>query len=654
MCGIAGIVSKQGFLSRDLERMSVSLEHRGPDGYGYMLYSKSKGIRVVANQEVMECHPEHDLVGLVHRRLAIIDLSERNAQPMTNESRTCCVTFNGEIYNYGELREELEGLGYSFRTTGDTEVLLRAYEAWGPDSFERFNGMWAFALFDTRKQSLILSRDRFGIKPLYYTIQNHKVYFASEIKGILAVLPTEHKPQEDTVAKYLMTGLADDSQETFFQGILQFPAGHWGKVSLQENLLEIRLRKYWSFPIQMFKGKEEDASEEFRRLFFDAVRLHAQSDVPIGTCLSGGLDSSSIVSVSEILRGNGQIPHYTHSAFGYCPEDQNISERKYADVVVKARSINMNYVDFNENEFEETLPSIFTIQDEPFGSASIVAQWFVFREAKRKGMKVMLDGQGADETLGGYHFNFGTLARNLLAHKRIRESFSLQSRFEKEIGPFPVPYYYLFILAGLAVTPPAIEGLLKSLFRLYRRVTRTKSNHPFAGCLGDDLSKKYEAARFQTEQIRSLNEDLQRQVTSTSLPALLRYEDRNSMAHSIEARVPFLDHRLVEFLFTLPEDLKIRGVTTKFILREAMQGILPEVIRNRKDKVGFKASPDLTFRFIQDHGLSLFTNQTAYEKGWFNPEALEKMLKLQDRSLGSEFILWRILNTKLWARMHWH
>jgi len=652
MCGIAGILSREGIRSHDLEIMSSVLHHRGPDGYGYMLYSKPLGIRVAVNEEITQYQPKEDQVGFAHRRLSIIDLSMRNAQPMMNESGTCCVTYNGEIYNYGELRRELEGLGYSFKTTGDTEVVLRAYEAWGPDSFDRFNGMWALVLLDTGKQSLILSRDRFGIKPLYYTIDNHAMYFASEIKGILAVLPSKREANEGTVAKYLMTGLVDDTQETFYQGIYQFPAGHWGSFSLREDSPKIRLVRYWSFREETSQKTEEEAVEVFRQLFFDGIRIHAQSDVPIGTCLSGGLDSSSIVSVSDILRKDDQIPNYTHSAFGYCPENQAISERAYADIVVKARSVDMHYVDFSENEFKKVLPSILLTQDEPFGSASIVAQWFVFREAKNKGMTVMLDGQGADEILGGYHANFVTMAWSFLARKRILQAFLLRSAYQKEIGPFPISYDRFLIQAGAALTPKLLKAPLRRVSRWFQPGLR-RMNGSTASWLAEEISEKYSPAQFRYETSRSLNQELQRQVTSTFLPALLRYEDRNSMAHSIEARVPFLDHRLVEFLFTLPEDLKIRKVTTKYILREAMKGILPEAIRNRKDKMGFKANPDLTFNWIDRHRATLFRNETEYERRWLNPVGMESLLESRERSVEIEFLLWRVLNLKLWVRMNW-
>ena len=207
---------------------------------------------------------------------------------MMDDSGKYCVTYNGEIYNYLELKAELEGLGYSFKTTGDTEVLLRAYEAWGPNCMQRFNGMWAFVLLDMQKQCVVFSRDRFGIKPLYYMIQNSSIYFSSEIKGLLAISSYSPEPNEKTVVKYLLTEMVDDTEETFFKGIFQFPAGHWAKVSLKGDSLSIKPEPYWKFPQTSYQGTEQDAIHEFRELFFDSLKIHTQSDVPVGTCLSGG------------------------------------------------------------------------------------------------------------------------------------------------------------------------------------------------------------------------------------------------------------------------------------------------------------------------------------------------------------------------------
>ncbi len=653
MCGIAGIFSRKGIESEYLTLMSSALEHRGPDGYGYMLFSKEQGIRMVFNDSVSKCAPNHDMIGFAHRRLSVIDLSEASLQPMKDESNTYCVVYNGEIYNYLDLKMELKAMGYSFKTSGDTEVLIRAYEAWGPECMKKFNGMWAFVLLDIRNQCLIISRDRFGIKPLYYLIHDNTLYFASEIKGLLRIPFFDKKPNERIVAKYLLAGLVDDTKETFFDGIYQFPAAHWAKISLRADNLIVRTEPYWLLPSVTYQGSEKDATSKFRELFLDSVRIHAQSDVPVGTCLSGGLDSSSIVCASDLLRERLQIPNYTHSAFGYSPSEEKYSEKKYMDMVVDATSVRLNKIDFTQDQFQRALPLIIQAQDEPFASASIVAQWFVFQKAKENGMTVMLDGQGSDEIMAGYHTYFVNIALNLIAKKDFIGYWSLRSKYQREIGAFPLSYG-LFSLGIIAsVLPQYFRSLLRPGARFIRRLKKTSPIAPERISLTHTLMKQYPTGDIVSGYPHSLNEELQKQVQSISLPALLRYEDRNSMAHSIEARVPFLDSRLVEFVFTLPDELKIRGVTTKHILRESMKGILPEAVRTRKDKMGFKPNPDLTFSFIRNHLDLIRTNTTEYEERWFKERGVEQILNSNDRSVAFEWLLWRILNTKLWARQHW-
>jgi asparagine synthase (glutamine-hydrolysing) len=244
MCGIAGMISPKGIEPQHLERMSAKLSHRGPDGCGFMVYADQHGVKVGHNQRVTGSRAERYTVGFVHRRLSVIDLSEASLQPMVDESGTYCLTYNGEIYNYLELRAELEGLEYTFKTTGDTEVLLRAYEAWGTGCLSRLNGMWAFVLLDTRRNRVIISRDRFGIKPLFYTLQNNTLYFASEIKGLLAARDVSCAPNERTISRFLLTGLTDHTQESFFRNIFRFPAAHWAAVSLTTPVLEIKPEPY--------------------------------------------------------------------------------------------------------------------------------------------------------------------------------------------------------------------------------------------------------------------------------------------------------------------------------------------------------------------------------------------------------------------------
>jgi asparagine synthase (glutamine-hydrolysing) len=647
MCGIVGVIAPNAVDPAVLQRMSDALSPRGPDGHGAMWYVSGAGIRI-----------EHEGIGrgglagastaFGHRRLAIIDLSEANSQPMLDEGGQYCLAFNGEIYNYLELRTELEGQGYAFRTNGDTEVLLRAYQAWGPECLTRLNGMWAFALLDVPRRRIVLSRDRFGIKPLYLTIRNGALYFASEIKALLAVPDLPREPNECTVARFLLTGLVDDTVETFFQGVEALPAGHWLSVPLDHPAEAKSPIAYWAFPEATFTGTEHEAAERFRELFLDAVRIHMRSDVPVGTCLSGGLDSSSIVCAADLLRRDGALPTYTHHAFGYRSPDGASNEAPHMERVATATQAAMHYVEFDANRFEDTLPNVLHAQDEPFGSASIVAQWFVFERAKAEGMKVMLDGQGADETLAGYHLYFTTLGIGLVAVGDLLGFRRLRAAYERDIGSFPMTVRLAARLL-LARWAPRLDAVLRRRHSLVQL-------RPVSIALRNALTRPEwleSPAASKAATATSLTARLQLDVRSLMLPALLRYEDRNSMAHSIEARVPFLDHRLVELAFMLPDRWKISGITTKSILRRAMQGILPEGTRNRRDKIGFTPDPKLTISFAQKNRESLLANPTELEQRWFHSRGVETLLTRYDGSVAAEFGLWRVLNTKLWARQFW-
>ncbi len=643
MCGIAGILSREGIDQKDLEAMSFSLRHRGPDGYGFMVYSLQRGMQLALNRELGRHDARGNILGFAHRRLSILDLSVANIQPMVDISGEYCLIYNGEVYNYQELRMELERLGQTFRTAGDTEVLLQAYKTWGLDFLQRLNGMWALALFDSRRQRLIVSRDRFGIKPLYYTVQNNSLYFASEIKALLAVPSMKCEPNEKIVARYLVARRSDDTEETFFEGIYQFRPAHYAIASIRDGTLNFREYRYWSFPEERAEWVGEEAVDQFKGLLIDSIRIHTHSDVPVGTCLSGGLDSSSIVCVADLLRRRQEIPNYTHWAFGYVSDDEVYSEKRFMDVVASSTGAVTRYVHFNADQFGDALSPILWAQDEPFGSASIVAQWFVFQTAKANGMKVMLDGQGADETLAGYLSYLLYLLMGKLVSGKLAEYRTLRFQYTKELGPFPSCVRAILFLLLQRYFPSLalfVQYLSKSMVRFSTEAALAKTLTQFVPL---DFA----------DRPASLNKRLQQDIEAFVLPGLLRYEDRNSMVHSIEARVPFLDYRLVEFLFKLPEEWKIRGVTTKYILREALRGVLPENVRTRMDKIGFRASPGLTFSYVRKNEGELVRNESDFEHRWFKPKGVERFLRNTDESVDNEFDVWRIVNTKLWARQFW-
>ena len=354
-------------------------------------------------------------MALGFRRLAIIDLSDAGTQPFASDDDALRLLHNGEIYNYRELRAELEGHGHRFRSQTDTEVILRAYEQWGDCCVERFNGMWALALWDGRRRRLFCSRDRFGVKPFYYSWDGSRFAFASELKAFRAAGPL--KPHLPAVRDYIEQGYVDHTDETFFAGIRKLPPAH----SLAVDHNGLRLERYWSLDER--DEPEGDAAEAVRELFLDAVRLRLRSDVPVGSCLSGGIDSSAIVcAVDHLLRTEaGNALRVGDERTFTATSSTRGSTRPYAEAVVERTRTQPHWITFTSEELVDVLPQIVRAQDEPFGSTSIVAQWFVMREAKRAGLKVILDGQGADETLAGYHGYFGPFFADLLRHGRLGE-----------------------------------------------------------------------------------------------------------------------------------------------------------------------------------------------------------------------------------------
>ena len=639
MCGIAGSFSPRGIDAELLPRMARSIGHRGPDGEGFLLFGDADGIRV-STEGLEGARPRGpDTVGFAHLRLSIIDLSEANDQPMTDASGELALIFNGEVYNYVELREELKGLGHEFRTSGDTEVVLASYAEWGEACLERFVGMWAFVMLDLRRRVLFLARDRFGVKPLYYSSDGGALHFASEIKAFLDTGAVRTEPDEDVVRRYLLAGATDETERTFFRGIRSLPPAHSMTLELDRDPpSDPFVDRYWSIPEEGYRGSRADAASEFRSLFFDSVALHARSDVPVGTCLSGGLDSSSIVCVAEELRGRGEIPSYTHSGFGYLPDDEELSERRFMEEVVRATELQMTYVEVTPERWAEALPLIARQQDEPFGSTSIAAQWFVFEAAKQGGMKVMLDGQGPDETLGGYHGYFPLIAKALLRSRHPFRYRRFARALEQEHG-----------------TPrmSARDAMREMSPRRRRRAQPEPVPPPTAAILSGELQGRLRPEDYDSPEFDSVHALLAAHTTSLGLPALLRFEDRNSMAHSIEARVPFLDHRLVELAFRLPPHYKMDGAETKSVLREALEGVLPEPIRTRRDKIGFRAEPSAVWRIAERHRDGLLAERTPYEGAWFHTGAVSDLMAGSDRSLEAEWAAWRVINTKLWLRSFW-
>jgi asparagine synthase (glutamine-hydrolysing) len=643
MCGIAGLIAPAGASGEPVAAMAARIAHRGPDGEGFL--SWSPGTPLGGEPVALDRRAQ---VWLAHKRLSIIDLTEENAQPFVDPASGVALIHNGEIYNYLELRAELDGRGHRFRTSGDTEVLLRAYLEWGSRCVERFIGMWAFAVLDTREQRLLLSRDRLGIKPLYLARIGRQLAFASEIKALLALPGVGAEPDAGVAGRYLASGVVDVGTRTFFAGIEALPAAHNVIVDLARGSAAAPER-YWSLPPEDERPADADAIRQFRMSFEDALVLHSRSDVSVGTCLSGGLDSSTIVCLADRLRAAGRIPAYTHHAFGYVPGDEALSEQQYMAQVVARTGAEMTYVQPGAGEFETSLPAVIAAQDEPFGSASIAAQWFVFRAAREQGMTVMLDGQGADEVLGGYHHFLMAIAALLLRQGRPRAYVQFARDHARRLGSPPLPWGYA--LGALAPSP--MRALATAVVARRRRAAPDSLATAADAVASQILKDAAEPLPASASLPGSLREALISQTTEVSLPSLLRYEDRNSMAHSIEARVPFLDHRLVELCFRLPDDLKIRGAETKFLLRHAMSDALPAGVLARRDKVGFRADRAVTTKLLERHRAALCESRSAPEREWLDQQGVADLLGRDLSDQGLEFLAWRVINLKLWLRSHW-
>jgi asparagine synthase (glutamine-hydrolysing) len=614
MCGLTGIVDFSAPVDAEqAAAMADLVAHRGPDDSG-----------AFSAQDV----------AFAHRRLAIIDLSRAGRQPMTDEAGRYTLVFNGEIYNYRELRSEIAATGYGFRTRTDTEVVLAAFARWGPDCVERFNGMWALAVWDADARTLFCSRDRFGEKPFYYRRDGSRLVFASELKAFRAD-PEPLVPNEPIVRDFLEQGYVDHTGETFFRGIVQLPAAH----SLTFDANGLRVYRYWL--LEARDPPAGDPAPRFRELFLDSVRLRLRSDVPIGTCLSGGLDSSAVAAgVGHLLRTEAEAAKgigERQKTFTAYFEDRRIDERPYAREVVERTGAEPHWISFSEGELLNDLPAIVEAHDEPFRSTSIVAQWFVMRAARERGLKVMLDGQGGDESLAGYDGYFGFFFADLLLEGRLRSLAAEVSAYrrlhEATARGTAVALARPFVPPSLAWNARArMSGGAHLVGPALRFACRrpSGSDNGFSGRLRRQMAA----------------------VIATRLPELLHYEDRNSMAHSLEARVPFLDHRLVELLFSLGSEHLIRRGRTKMVLRRALADLLPPSVRDRVDKLGFETPESRWLRgALGDFAAEVFYSRAFTDRGLVHARAAQRRLELHRRGkamAGSE--LWRALSLELWAR----
>jgi asparagine synthase (glutamine-hydrolysing) len=569
---------------------------------------------------------------------------------MCTTDRNCWITYNGEVYNYLELRGELAALGHAFSTQSDTEVVLAAYRQWGRECLQRFNGMFAFVLFDRSRRTLFAARDRFGVKPLYYWVSPERlVAFASEIKQFTVLPGWQARINGQRAYDFLNWGVSDHTDETLFRGVFQLRGGEALELDLaSDDLLRVspggRLPAYRWYELRglPFAGTPADAAQEFRALLTDSVRLHLRADVPVGSCLSGGLDSSSIVCVmNELLRG--QNASALQRTFSACATVKRFDEREFIDDVVRQTGTDAHFVYPSLEELFPLLDRITWHQDEPFGSTSIYAQWHVFRLAAENGVRVMLDGQGADEQLAGYHGFFAARYSDLLRGLRWRRLWQEMQRAHELHGHPP----------SLSVKY-ALNGVLPEWLRqpLRRLAGRSANNVPWLdmAALGAEPGDPFrKIAPSGSTSVAAMSHA---QLTATSLPMLLHWEDRDSMAHSVEARVPFLDYRLVEFVLGLPDDYKIAGGVTKRVLRDGMQGVLPERVRTRMDKLGFVTPEEVWLR--EDgpvHFRKALHDSVDASGGVLKPEVSKLLDAMIEGRQPFSFLIWRLISFGAWMRV---
>jgi len=589
MCGITAVFNKAGIDSAYLRKANQVVAHRGPDDEGFLLWRAGGTFQILAgpdtSEETKQAFQYPDLtdsqtnwqIGLGHRRLSIIDLSPGGHQPMPYHEGGLVITFNGEIYNYIEVREELIRAGHRFHTGSDTEVILHAWAEWGTRALHKFNGMFAFVILDTLNNQLYAVRDRFGVKPLYYTNNSSYLAITSEVKQ-LRMLPEYHFQLNEQIAyDYLRYGLIDHAANTFEQGIEQVMPGHFLKLNLISG--EVKVERWYELTPKIWQGTEQQACEKFYELLKDSVRLRMRSDVPVGSALSGGLDSSTVVCLMrQVLEEQGAGTHLIKTITS-CFEDKKYDEWEYAEVLIKKTNAEPYQVFPSFEKLQHDYDKLLWHMDYPFGSTSQFSQWCVFEGARKQGLTVMIDGQGADEQLAGYGGNDLAFYAGLISKHRFSHLLNEAKSYQSRNGSFP----WGLLVRALQVNHPKMG---KHLIPLRYRIER----HEAPAWLHHKNFKSHQVAN------KSLMTSLMQQIQAMPLPSLLRYEDRNSMAFSVESRVPFMDYRLIEFTLGLPEELIYREGERKHILRKAFRGVVPDKILDRRDKMGFVSPEESWFK----------------------------------------------------------
>ena len=598
MCGILGLLGKnENHNPAKFKSALNTLIHRGPD-----------------NQQIWR---GNDIL-LGHQRLSILDLSKSGHQPMLHAQSNSIITFNGEIYNYKELAQELKQLGYKFRGNSDTEVLLYSLIQWGPEVISRLNGMWAFAFWSERKKELIISRDRFGVKPLFIHQSKDTFAFASEPKAILSLYPELRSLNKEIFLSFLKNNLLFSKNKSFYKNIDCFPPGHFGVYNI--NNKKLKLSRYWDYPETINHSiTNKEAIEEFSTLLNDSVNLRLRSDVTVGVTLSGGLDSTSILTAASKKRTE-QITCFTSTY-----DKLSVDEFKWANKASSAVGSKLIKVISKEEEWLNTLKEIVKQMDSPGYSPAVFPLWNIMKKAREMNVLVVLDGQGADEALAGYP---QYAALNIIQNFSKKNIKLLFSELKSMKATFGLSTYIANILAEI----------MPNLKNYYQKKASFQSI-----LLDEFIDPPYSNRKKKL----SLKEQLRNDHSSLILPGLLHYGDSISMSHGVEIRNPFLDYRLVDWIFKLPTSLLFNNHETKWVLREFLRMNNQNAIADRKDKKGFPTS--INSFLISDEVTQILMSDDNPMLEWCSKKKINKLINLNKKGFRSaEFNLYKLLSSQLW------
>lgn len=626
MCGfVAMLALNENKVDQSVvERMTTAIRHRGPDDEGYFFSGP---------------------VGFGFRRLSILDVSPTGHQPMFSPDGKKVLVFNGEIYNYIELRKELQALGHAFKSSGDTEVLLHAYLEWGGECLEKLNGMWAFIIYDIQKGTLFFSRDRFGKKPLFRYQCGDYMFLASEIKAILSSGYYHGGPNWDVASPFLLgQNLADTDQnnQSFYSGILQVPGGSAFELDLSQRSRE---RRFWSLS-GLFPNSVMDPAKSYYELFEDAVRLRLRSDVPLGVFLSGGIDSTSVICTLANLSknvANGSKSPVTAISF-HAPE---FDESTYVEDTIQQTGANFIRYEPDPRQLWNNLERVLYYQDEPVHSFAAVIFFELCRVAAENGIKVMLIGGGADEYLAGYFGYFRNYWYTLLRSGRVREAWEEIGSYCAVHGDVRWSLFHRSLIQLLKTESTRFQAI--RMLQSWRRYRKLTTGSWFVPELFNNVKMDDPGYQEQT-----LDLALKRSVECAPLPIYLREDDRSTMAHSIEGRSPFLDYRLVSLAFQLPNNWKLRGPWNKYVLREAMDKRIPESVRSRPDKMGFSVPQRKWFAdFLYEPMQDLLGSQEFRERGIYKVDEIRKDLELhRTGKIDLSKRLFNLFQFEIWSKLN--